>query len=214
MSERSTVHQGSSPSLSSSSATSSSGAAVNNNGTHTNTIMTATTSWSQPIHSSKLYFSELSRIFSSKFVCWLAINNGLIRGGASAICMSLYLPVFKGLGMDAARQQLYYTMVCVPWAMKPFIGVMSDLFPTMGYNKRYVALVAIIIGLLGCLSLLCIYYFSQFDNVASSTMKHLADLIAICFTAQEYGKNGLTILNNSLHPFLNILYDICITQRL
>ena len=36
-----------------------------------------------------------------------------------------------------------------PWAMKPFIGVASDLFPIMGYNKKFFALYSILIGLAG-----------------------------------------------------------------
>ena len=33
--------------------------------------------------------------------------------------------------------------------MKPFIGVASDLFPIMGYNKKFFALYSIMIGLAG-----------------------------------------------------------------
>ena len=50
---------------------------------------------------------------------------------------SIALPLFKELDIDASRQQLYTTMIISPFALKPFIGVASDLFIIRGYNKRY-----------------------------------------------------------------------------
>jgi hypothetical protein len=106
-------------------------------------------SWQHPIDSTKNYFTTLSGYFTPKFLSWLAICQFCVNGGVFTLVMSLSLPIFQQLGVNASRQQLYTTMVSSPWAMKPFIGVASDLFPVMGYNKRFFALYSVIIGLAG-----------------------------------------------------------------
>jgi hypothetical protein len=110
--------------------------------------------WHNLYSSTKIYFSDLSGYFTAKFLCWLAINNCFITGGSYTIVTALSLPLFKDLGIDASLNQMYKCMINLPWAMKPFIGVASDLFPICGYNKRYSALIGIIIGVTGCCSLL------------------------------------------------------------
>ena len=108
-----------------------------------------TPSWYHPVQSTKNYFNEISKYFTPKFLSWLAISQFCVNGGIFTLVMSLSLPIFQQLGVSASRQQLYTTMMLSPWAMKPFIGVASDLFPIMGYNKRFFALYAIMIGLAG-----------------------------------------------------------------
>lgn len=76
-----------------------------------------------PISSTKAYFTNLSSIFTWEFLSYLGVVNFCILGGAFTLVMALGLPLFKELGIDASRQQLYMTMIMSPWAMKPFIGV-------------------------------------------------------------------------------------------
>ncbi len=76
-----------------------------------------------PISSTKTYFINLSSIFTWEFLSYLGVVNFFILGGAFTLVMALGLPLFKELGIDASRQQLYMTMIMSPWAMKPFIGV-------------------------------------------------------------------------------------------
>lgn len=144
-------------------------------------------------NSTKLYFTNLSGYFTVKFLGWLGINMCFISGGAFSLVMALSLPLFKGLGIDASRQQLYMSLITAPWAMKPFIGVASDLFPICGYNKRYFALFAILIGMMGCLALLVISSSSS-QSQSSLTDDSLTDLIVICFTAVSYEAATLDIL--------------------
>jgi hypothetical protein len=106
-------------------------------------------SWHHPVESTKNYFRDISSYFTPKFLSWMAISQFCVSGGVFSLVMSLSLPIFQQLGVSASRQQLYTTMMLSPWAMKPFIGVASDLFPIMGYNKRFFALYSIIIGLAG-----------------------------------------------------------------
>ena len=82
-----------------------------------------------PCASTKLYFSDLSSVFTWRFLSWLAIQNFAMYGGVSALIMSVSLPLFKEMGIDASRQQLYSTMTLSPFALKPFIGVFLRLVP-------------------------------------------------------------------------------------
>lgn len=127
----------------------------------------------------------------------MAVQQCFISGGVFALVMALGLPLFKELGIDASRQQLYMTLISAPWAMKPFIGVASDLFPIRRYNKRYFALYSILIGLVGCCVLLGLYQ-SGSAQVAKSAgpdaVRNFADWIVICFTAVSYEAATLDIL--------------------
>jgi hypothetical protein len=145
-------------------------------------------------NSTILYFTNLSGYFTAKFLGWLGINMCFISGGAFSLVMALSLPLFKGLGIDASRQQLYMSLITAPWAMKPFIGVASDLFPICGYNKRYFALFAILIGMMGCITLLGIPSSSSEQSQSTLTNDSLTDLIVICFTAVSYEAATLDIL--------------------
>eukprot|EP01082_Thalassiosira_pseudonana_P008245 g7384.t1.1.5e17418a g7384 g7384.t1 contig24:494641-496655(+) len=162
-------------------------------------------SWHHPISATKSYFSTLSSFFSWKFLSWLGLINFAVTGGVFTLVMSLGLPLFKELGIDASRQQLYMTLIMSPWAMKPFIGVASDLFPIRGYNKRYFAIYSILIGLVGCVVLLVLYHSgttSRAVDQGSSAVQHLADIIVICFTAVSYESATLDILGEGKYSEL------------
>ena len=86
-----------------------------------------TPSWNNPYSSTKIYFTGLSGYFTTKFLCWLAINNCFITGGSYTIVTTLSLPLFKDMEIDASLTQMYMCMINLPFSMKPVIGVASDL---------------------------------------------------------------------------------------
>lgn len=165
--------------------------------------------WRHPIKSTRTFFQELAGFFSWKFLSWLAIDQCCVSGGVFALVMALGLPLFKELGIGASRQQLYMSMMMSPWAMKPFIGVASDLFPIQGYNKKYFALYSIVIGLLGCSLLLGIFHSGTLDSAVQQgpdAVQHLADIIVICFTAVSYEAATLDILGEGKYAELMRLH--------
>ncbi len=165
--------------------------------------------WRHPITSTKTFFNELSGFFSWKFLSWMAIQQCCVSGGSFALVMALGLPLFKELGIGASRQQLYMSMVMSPWAMKPFIGVASDLFPIQGYNKRYFAVYSILIGLLGCSVLLGLFHSGSAESAIQqgpSAVQRLADIIVICFTAVSYEASTLDILGEGKYAELMRLH--------
>jgi len=164
--------------------------------------------WRHPYISTKSYFRELSGYFTANFLSWLAVNNCLVSGGAFTLVMAVSLPLFKGLGIGASRQQLYASMISAPWAMKPFIGVASDLFPVLGYNKRYFALFAVLVGFAGCSALLGGISPNTDDAVSDGpeAVVALTDLIVICFTAVSYEAATLDILGEGKYAELMHLH--------
>ena len=156
--------------------------------------------WRQRIHhpwlSAKNYFSDLSSIFTWRFLSWLAIQNFAMYGGVSALVMSVSLPLFKEMGIDASKQQLYSTMTLSPFALKPLIGVTSDLFPIKGYHKRYLALLSILIGLIGCSTLIALYHNRNAKDAAQDPEQahRLSDLLVLCFFCMNVTAANLDIL--------------------
>ena len=170
----------------------------------TNTPAVHTPTWKHPIESTKTYFAELSNYFTWKFLSWLGIVQCCVSGGVFTLVMALGLPLFKELGIDASRQQLYMSLIMSPWAMKPFIGVASDLIPIQGFNKRYFALYSIFIGLIGCGVLLGMYPNAGSVETAkeNGTIQNLADIIVLCFTAVSYEAATLDILGEGKYAEL------------
>ena len=154
-------------------------------------------SWKHPISSTQSYLTKLSSIFTPKFLSWLAIDNFTQYGGIMTLIWSVGLPLFKSLGIDAARQQLYMTMIITPFALKPFIGVTSDLLIIKGYNKRYLALSSIFIGLFGCSTLLFLFGAGSTDAALEQgpdSVRRLADFIVMCFFCMNLEGATLDIL--------------------
>lgn len=149
-----------------------------------------------PCASTKTYFSDLSTTFSWRFLSWLAIQNFAMYGGVSALIMSVSLPLFKEMGIDASRQQLYQVVTLSPFALKPFIGVTSDLFPIRGYHKKYLCLISIVIGLVGCSALNALYHNRNAKAAAEDPAEayRLSDLLVICFFCMNVTAANLDIL--------------------
>mmetsp|Transcript_6662 Transcript_6662/g.16413 ORF Transcript_6662/g.16413 Transcript_6662/m.16413 type:complete len:426 (+) Transcript_6662:509-1786(+) len=178
--------------------------------TATNNTAIKPISWRNPIQSTNAHLTSLSKIFTWKFLSWVAIDNFTLSGGVMTLLWSIGLPLFKELGIDASRQQLYSTMIISPFALKPFIGVTSDLFPMGGYNKRYLALVSIMLGVVGCTALLILYHSGSADVAVSqgtASVQQLTDFIVICFFAMNLEGATLDILGEGkysefmrLHP--------------
>jgi hypothetical protein len=153
-----------------------------------NTCNTHATTTCAFFGATKVYLSELAQIFSVKFLAFVSIYGFFISAGSYNLVFTISLPLFKQMGTNASRQQLYTSIIRSPKAMKPFIGVVSDLFPIMGYNMRYIALFAILIGCSASLVLLKTYplvenTMEQGPNDTPSAETIADTIIMPCFVA-------------------------------
>lgn len=114
-----------------------------------------------PFKSILTYFRRLIRVFGWKFISFLIVTQFLIKGSLYRLTKSGALPIFKTMGIDAVNLQLYATVISSPWAIKPLIGVLSDLFPIGGYHKRFWLVQSIIVGIVGGLFLV----INQIDGI-------------------------------------------------
>lgn len=120
------------------------------------------------------YFSRVCSIFTTRFVIFLLFSQCIIKGGLLNLTRNTMLPLFKnGHGIDASRMQLYVAITMLPWAVKPIIGLLSDLIAIRGYHKKYWLLQSILIGTL-CGALL-------FPATGISTV-----FLIMCFTGIQY----------------------------
>jgi hypothetical protein len=101
-----------------------------------NTCNTHATTTCVFVGDTKSYLSELAYIFSVKFLAFVSIYGFFISAGSYNLVFTISLHLFKQMGITASRQKLFTSMLISPRAMKPFVGVVSDLFPIMGYNMR------------------------------------------------------------------------------
>ena len=106
----------------------------------------------------------------------------------SLSCRGHQATSFHTDGNKCVTQQLYTSMLMSPRAMKPFVGVVSDFFPIMGYNMRYIALFAILIGCSASLVLLRKYplveiTMEQGPNDTPSAETIADTIIMPCFVA-------------------------------
>lgn len=54
--------------------------------------------------------------------------------------------LFKEYSVSGPQQQIYYGIVRSPWALKPVIGLISDVFPIFGYNKAPYIIISTFFG--------------------------------------------------------------------
>lgn len=102
------------------------------------------------------WMTILSHHFGYKLLCLLFVVQHLLKGFANSF-MAMGEPyLFKSYGVPAPRMQVYQGVTGLPWAMKPIIGLVSDIFPIFGYNKAPYMFLVSALGALACLAIGCI----------------------------------------------------------
>ncbi|CAE8586148.1 unnamed protein product [Polarella glacialis] len=103
-------------------------------------------------------FEELQHHFGYKLLTILFVSQHLMKGFALSFispCTQYLLASYK---VSGPHMQVYGSVMMLPWAMKPIIGLLSDAVPIAGYNKApYMAIVTI----LGMFAFACIGVLPQ-----------------------------------------------------
>lgn len=121
------------------------------------------------------YFIRLKTVFGWRFLGFLFCTQFFVKGTLFQVAASVLLPIFKTINVDASHVQLYITMSMAPWALKPLIGVISDVLRIGGYHKRYYLLESIVIGTVAAFSLIFLPHSEQ-----------LIILLVLCFFGLHY----------------------------
>lgn len=83
----------------------------------------------------KPFIAELQHHFGSKLLWLLFAAQFLLKGFARDFALKADPYIYKLYHVPANRMQIYQGVTQLPWAMKPIIGLVSDIFPICGYNK-------------------------------------------------------------------------------
>lgn len=81
---------------------------------------------------------DLPKTYGWPFMGVLFCSQFLLKGLFMGIAGGSALPLFQDVfGVSGQEYHALVTLIALPWASKALFGVISDLFPIEGYNKRY-----------------------------------------------------------------------------
>merc|ERR1719217_1533383 len=83
----------------------------------------------------KPFVNNLAHHFGCKLLWLLFAAQFLLKGFARDFALKADPYIYKLYHVPANRMQVYQGVTQLPWAMKPIIGLVSDIFPIRGYNK-------------------------------------------------------------------------------
>jgi hypothetical protein len=109
------------------------------------------------------YWRDLKGVFGARFLVLLFLVQFAIKGVVYQIVRRGMFPLLKTLNVEAALVQLYLNVAISPWALKPMMGILSDLIVIGGRSKKYWLLFSSVIGMIGALTL-------TVDNGTSSSV--------------------------------------------
>jgi len=81
------------------------------------------------------WFAKLEEVFGYKLLVVLHVIQHLNKGFAMSFAGKGIPYIYKEYNVPATTMQIYGGVLGLPWAMKPIIGLVSDVFPINGYNK-------------------------------------------------------------------------------
>ncbi len=96
------------------------------------------------------YASRLRHVFGWRFLAFLGVSQGALKGALLYIVSAVMLPLYKNvLGVDAVSLQFYMLITMVPWSIKPLLGLASDYVSVNNLHKRPWLLQSLVIGCIG-----------------------------------------------------------------
>jgi len=102
------------------------------------------------------FFRSLQDAFGNRFLFYLALTYGGLKGTAFSLTTAAMLPYFQGMHVSGSSFQLAGLVSQVPWCMKGWVGVLSDCVPLGRYHKRGYLMASTVIGIAGVSMLLCV----------------------------------------------------------
>jgi len=129
------------------------------------------------------WFNNLNHHFGYKLLVLLLVVQHLVKGFAHAFSGQAIPYLYRSLKVPAPQVQIFGGIASLPWAMKPILGLISDIFPVNGYHKApYMLLVSIFgaaaclyIGLLGNITITMLVLCLVLFNLQGSTCDLLSE---------------------------------------
>jgi hypothetical protein len=95
------------------------------------------------------WYQMLVEQFGMKLIVLLFTSQHMVKGLANSLSGEATRWIFKSYNVPGPHMQVYGGVIGLPWALKPIIGMVSDIVPIQGYNKAPYILVSSILGVVG-----------------------------------------------------------------
>mmetsp|Transcript_5904 Transcript_5904/g.10544 ORF Transcript_5904/g.10544 Transcript_5904/m.10544 type:complete len:584 (-) Transcript_5904:49-1800(-) len=90
------------------------------------------------------FLVKLQNSFGSKLLMMLFVSQHLLKGFINEFTAPAIQYIYKNYQVAGPQMQIYKGVTHLPWAMKPVIGLLSDVLPIFGFNKSpYILIVAV-----------------------------------------------------------------------
>lgn len=99
----------------------------------------------------KGFMAGLNQHFGYKLLWLLFAAQFLVKGFFKDFVGKAEPYLYKLYHVPGTQTQIYSGVTSLPWAMKPILGLASDIFPICGYNKAPYMLVTSILGVVATL---------------------------------------------------------------
>ncbi|KAF4651202.1 hypothetical protein FOL47_000596 [Perkinsus chesapeaki] len=93
--------------------------------------------------------SGLCKDFGWKLIFMLHFTNHWAKGFSYIMIASTIRFYFRAMNVPGPDIDRYYSVAFMPWAMKPWLGVISDSVPIFGYHKLPYMMLISLLGLIG-----------------------------------------------------------------
>lgn len=95
------------------------------------------------------WYSMLCEQFGEKLLILLFASQHMVKGLANGLSGEAARWIYKQYNVPGPHMQVYGGVAGLPWALKPILGMISDICPIAGYNKAPYMLIASILGVIG-----------------------------------------------------------------
>lgn len=94
--------------------------------------------------------ASLSKHFGHKLLIMLFASQHLMKGFSASFTGPSQQFLYAAYKVPGPQMQIFGGVTQLPWAMKPIIGLVSDLFPVMGFHKMPYIVFATCLGIMAC----------------------------------------------------------------
>eukprot|EP00440_Ansanella_granifera_P041737 gb/GFBE01045254.1/.p1 GENE.gb/GFBE01045254.1/~~gb/GFBE01045254.1/.p1 ORF type:complete len:554 (+),score=117.67 gb/GFBE01045254.1/:1-1662(+) len=98
------------------------------------------------------FLSDLNGAIGYKLLALLFVVEHVMRGFVADFTGQAESYVYKAYAVPAPQMQVYKGITGLPWALKPIIGLVSDVYPICGYHKAPYMIAASVTGALAFLA--------------------------------------------------------------
>jgi len=95
------------------------------------------------------WYDMLTEQFGAKLLILLFASQHMVKGLASGLSGESSRWIFKEYNIPGPHMQIYSGVIGLPWALKPILGMVSDIVPIYGYNKAPYILFSSLLGVIG-----------------------------------------------------------------